>query len=99
MWSALLKDHGIPSLVQRAPGADVPDFLASGRHTVRVRAEHAGRAREILQVVDDEPPGERDEGERLLLARSPVIVVAAAVIAAVLLISALLSALAFLPFV
>lgn len=90
MWAGLLKDHGIPSLVQRSPGADVPDFLASGRHTLRVRADHAERAREILQVVEDDPAEEADDGDRLVLERSPAVVSAAAVIAAVLLVSALL---------
>lgn len=96
MWAVLLKHHGIPALVQRSPGVDVPDMLAAGWHTVKVRPDHAERAREILHVVEERTPDETDDGDVHVLARSPVIVVGAAVMVMVLLISALLSALDFL---
>ncbi len=30
LMEGLLKDAGVPSLIQRAPGFDVPDFLSAG---------------------------------------------------------------------
>jgi hypothetical protein len=48
----LLRDAGIPSIVRRSGGADVPDFLAAGWRDVLVPASMAERAREALT-----PPG------------------------------------------
>jgi hypothetical protein len=45
----LLRDQGIPSLTRRAPGFDVPDFLAAGPRDVLVPARAADLAREILR--------------------------------------------------
>jgi ribosomal protein L37E len=48
MIEQLLLTHGIPSLVRRAPGADVPDMLAAGARDVLVPASGAEAAREAL---------------------------------------------------
>jgi hypothetical protein len=32
----LLRDAGVPSILRRSAGADVPDFLAAGRHDMLV---------------------------------------------------------------
>ena len=44
----LLLEEGIPSLVRRSGGFDVPDFLASGPRDVLVRASAAETARALL---------------------------------------------------
>ena len=50
----LLSEHGIPSMLRRAAGWDVPDFLAAGPREVLVAEELAERAREVLEGT----PGE-----------------------------------------
>gem|GEM_PF-409048 len=45
---ALLLDAGIPSMVRRAGGFDVPDFLAAGPRDVLVPAAAAAAAEEVL---------------------------------------------------
>lgn len=54
MIQGLLAEHGIPSMLKRAPGFDVPDFLAAGPRHVLVAEEIAERAREVLEGT----PGE-----------------------------------------
>ena len=44
----ILQDADIPALVRRAPGADVPDFLAAGARDVLVPASMAEDARDAL---------------------------------------------------
>jgi hypothetical protein len=48
MIQGLLADHGIPSLVKRGPGFDVPEFMPVGPRQVFVAARNADDAREIL---------------------------------------------------
>jgi hypothetical protein len=48
MIQGLLSEHGIPSMLKRAPGFDVPDFLAAGPRQVFVRESVAETAREVL---------------------------------------------------
>jgi pimeloyl-ACP methyl ester carboxylesterase len=45
---ALLLEEGIPSLLRRSLGSDVPDFLAAGRRDILVPASGAEAAREAL---------------------------------------------------
>jgi hypothetical protein len=45
----LLKDVGIPSLIQRAPGFDAPDFLAAGPRDVLVPESLLEEAKRVLQ--------------------------------------------------
>jgi Putative prokaryotic signal transducing protein len=49
MIQGLLAEHGIPSMLRRAAGWDVPDFLAAGPREVLVAEELADQAREILE--------------------------------------------------
>jgi hypothetical protein len=61
MMEGLLREQGIPSLVRRTGGADVPDFLAAGPRELLVRASSAGLAREMLGTPEPDespPPGE-----------------------------------------
>ncbi len=46
----LLLEEGIPSLVRRSGGFDVPDFLAAGPRDILVAASGADAARELLGV-------------------------------------------------
>jgi zinc-ribbon domain/Putative prokaryotic signal transducing protein len=49
----LLLEEGIPSMTRRAPGFDVPDFLAAGPRHILVPESGAEAAREALKP----PPG------------------------------------------
>jgi Putative prokaryotic signal transducing protein len=49
MIQGLLTEHGIPSMVKRQLGFDVPDFLAAGPRQILVPEELAERAREVLE--------------------------------------------------
>ncbi len=64
----LLLEEGVPSLLRRSRGFDVPDFLAAGPRDVLVPASGAGAAREVLletELVGDEPPSGVDAPWRL----------------------------------
>lgn len=50
----LLLEEGIPSMARRAPGFDVPDFLAAGPRDILVPESGSQAAREALQA----PPSE-----------------------------------------
>jgi pimeloyl-ACP methyl ester carboxylesterase len=52
MIQGILLDQGIPSLLRRARGFDVPDFLAAGPRDVLVPASGYERARELLRGAD-----------------------------------------------
>jgi hypothetical protein len=49
LMDGVLKDAGIPSLIQRAPGFDVPDFLAAGPRDVLVPASLVEKAKHVLE--------------------------------------------------
>ncbi len=49
LMDGVLKDAGIPSLIQRAPGFDAPDFLAAGPRDVLVPGSFAEEAKQILE--------------------------------------------------
>lgn len=56
----ILRQEGIPCLIKRNRGFDVPDFLAAGARDIFVPASAAERAREILadlQTDQDDLPG------------------------------------------
>jgi len=65
----LLREEGVPSLLRRAPGFDVPDFLAAGPRDVLVPASGAETAREVLLQADLAPdtPASRAEPSALRL--------------------------------
>ena len=58
----MLLEEGVPSLMRRSGGFDVPDFLASGPRDILVPASGAAAAREILQTP--EPAAAAAGGER-----------------------------------
>ena len=49
LMDGVLKDAGIPSLIQRAPGFDAPDFLSAGPRDVLVPDSFLEEARQILE--------------------------------------------------
>ncbi|MFL5907304.1 MAG: hypothetical protein ACJ75Z_06865 [Solirubrobacterales bacterium] len=52
MIQGILLDQGIPSMLRRARGFDVPDFLASGPRDVLVPESGFETARELLRGAD-----------------------------------------------
>jgi hypothetical protein len=56
LLQGILLEEGVPSMMRRSGGFDVPDFLASGPRDILVPASGADAAREILQLPD-QPPG------------------------------------------
>ena len=52
MIQGILLEQGIPSLLRRARGFDVPDFRAAGPRDVLVPASGYERARELLSGAD-----------------------------------------------
>jgi hypothetical protein len=56
---ALLLEEGVPSLLRRTAGFDVPDFLAAGPRDILVPQAGAGTAREVLlqaEIISAERP-------------------------------------------
>ncbi len=54
----MLLEEGVPSLVKRSLGFDVPDFLAAGPRDVLVPASGAATAREVLlqaELISSDP--------------------------------------------
>jgi hypothetical protein len=49
LMEGVLKGAGIPSLIQRAPGFDAPDFLAAGPRDVLVPGSLVEEAKQVLQ--------------------------------------------------
>jgi len=49
MIQGLLSEHGIPSMLKRTRGFDVPDFLAAGPRDILVPEAVAEQAREVLE--------------------------------------------------
>jgi hypothetical protein len=62
MLENLLLEEGIPSLVRRSGGFDVPDFLAAGPRDILVPASGSELARDILGTPDS-PPSSAAFGE------------------------------------
>jgi predicted esterase len=48
LLAGLLLEHGIPSMLRRSMGFDVPDFMAAGPRDVMVPASGVQAAREAL---------------------------------------------------
>jgi pimeloyl-ACP methyl ester carboxylesterase len=61
MIQGILLDHGIPSMLRRARGFDVPDFLAGGPRDVLVPESGYEAARDLLRgarlLTAEAPPG------------------------------------------
>ncbi len=52
LLQGMLLEEGVPSLMRRSGGFDVPDFLASGPRDILVPSSGAEAAREILQLPE-----------------------------------------------
>ena len=55
LLQARLSEEGVPSVLQRAAGFDVPDFLAAGPRVVLVPESAARTARDVLQLPTPPP--------------------------------------------
>jgi len=76
----LLLEEGIPSMLRRTAGFDVPDFLAAGPRDVMVPQAARDAAREVLlqgEVISDEPAARVVAPGRLLLGLLIALVVGA----------------------
>jgi hypothetical protein len=65
----LLLEEGVPSILRRSAGFDVPDFLAAGPRDVLVPESGASAAREVLlqaELISPEPAGTGISPARLL---------------------------------
>jgi pimeloyl-ACP methyl ester carboxylesterase len=65
----LLLEEGVPSMLRRSRGFDVPDFLAAGPRDVMVPISGVDAAREILlqaEVIEPDDGGGRVAPRRLL---------------------------------
>jgi hypothetical protein len=49
LMEGVLKDAGIPSLIQRAPGFDAPDFLSAGPRDILVPGSLVEEAKRVLE--------------------------------------------------
>ena len=58
----LLLEEGVPSMLRRSRGFDVPDYLAAGPRDVMVPASGASTAREVLLEADMLPTGTASNG-------------------------------------
>ncbi|MEX2253081.1 MAG: hypothetical protein WD649_02925 [Thermoleophilaceae bacterium] len=78
----LLIEEGVPSMLRRTRGFDVPDFLAAGPRDVMVPESGAGAAREILSATGATlPPQEGSEAPRPRPARVLIAVFAGGALA------------------
>ena len=67
----ILLEEGVPSIVQRTAGFDVPDFLAAGPRDVMVPESGAVVAREALfaaEIAPSPPPSGIDRAQALRIA-------------------------------
>ncbi len=80
----LLLEEGIPSVVRRSAGFDVPDFLAAGPRDVLVSESGAELARQTLHRADVEPAALRppQAPSRAQVARIAAGIIAGASVAA-----------------
>jgi hypothetical protein len=68
MIQGMLLEEGVPSLLRRALGSDVPDFLAAGRRDVLVPASGLATAREVLlqaEMISETPTSSTAAGRVL----------------------------------
>ena len=88
----LLLEEGVPSLVRRAAGFDVPDFLAAGPRDVLVPESGAAAARALLRSAElhgggqvlERPGAATGAAARMHAARLLAAIVAGALVAAAL---------------
>jgi hypothetical protein len=60
MLQLILLEEGVPSVLRRSAGFDVPDFLAAGPRDVLVPEGGAAAARELLGTAPLGPPERRE---------------------------------------
>jgi hypothetical protein len=58
----MLLEEGVPSLMRRSGGFDVPDFLASGPRDILVPASGVAAARDILRLPGPDAPRPLGDG-------------------------------------
>jgi hypothetical protein len=79
----MLLEEGVPSLLRRSAGFDVPDFLAAGPRDILVPEAGVPTAREVLlqgELISDEPPGRVVAPGRLLAGLVAALVIGALVV-------------------
>ena len=79
----LLLEEGVPSMLRRSAGFDVPDFLAAGPRDVLVPETAVMTAREVLlqgELISDEPPARVVAPGRLLAGLLVALVIGALVV-------------------
>jgi hypothetical protein len=79
----LLLEEGVPSVLRRSAGFDVPDFLAGGPRDVLVPQSGVPTAREILlqaELISPEPSGPLVSPARLLLGLLAALAVGALIV-------------------
>ena len=79
----LLLEEGVPSLLRRTAGFDVPDFLAAGPRDVLVPQTGVSTAREVLlqaELIGSEPATTTVDPRRLLLGLLAALVIGALII-------------------
>jgi hypothetical protein len=89
MLAGMLLEEGIPSVIRRSGGFDVPDFLAAGPRDIMVAASGADVARQVLgeRPVPETPWRERESplwvrSLAVVLVTITIAIVAAGVVAA-----------------
>ena len=70
---SLLLEQGVPSLLRRAPGFDVPDMLFAGPRDVLVAASGVQTARETLLGAGLDAPGTGGEAARPIVRPWPLL--------------------------
>jgi hypothetical protein len=79
----LLLEEGVPSMLRRSAGFDVPDYLAAGPRDVMVPASGARTAQDVLLQADmlqPQPQGLPGSPMRVLLALVGIFAVAAVIV-------------------
>jgi hypothetical protein len=79
----LLLEEGVPSILRRSPGFDVPDFLAAGPRDVMVPQAGAEAAQEVLLSADMAAPAPGAFAPRPRALRLAAAVAAGAMLAAI----------------
>lgn len=82
MIQGMLLEEGIPSILRRSPGFDVPDFLAAGPRDVMVPTGGYEAAREVLLDAELAPAEHSARDDEPVRGRAHAIRLAAAIVGA-----------------
>ena len=74
LLAGMLLEEGIPSVIRRSGGFDVPDFLAAGPRDVLVAASGADLARDLLGTPAPVPGRPREPSPRWVRLLAAVLV-------------------------